>query len=133
MTTLTDGRIESGHVDATLEEVRTQVTKQAVTAQIDEFLEIIESDGFIDYVNDIAALPTYSERRDWTARTANLDTLKKYGVDTPDGLRFTTREFERPEDGRASNSPLLTIRPGTDPRMGWCVSIGVIVCGSYGS
>lgn len=115
-----------------MDEIRHRVTKEAITAQIDEFIEIISSDGFIDYVNSIADLPTYSERRAHTAATANLATLDAHGVPTPEGLRIATREFEVPEDGRASGSALVQVRPGTDPRMGFCVSIGYILCASYG-
>ena len=103
-----------------------------MTKQINEFIDIISTDGFLDYVNGIAALPTYSERREYTAKTANVPTLREHGVPTPDGLRLTTREFEMPEDGRAANTPLVQVRPGTDPRMGFCVSVGVVVCASYG-
>lgn len=119
-------------LEMTLDEIRHRVTKEAVTKQIDEFIEIISSDGFIDYVNGIAELPTYSERRAHTAATATLATLEQRGVPTPEGLRIATREFEMPEDGRASASPLVQVRPGTDPRMGFCVSIGYILCASYG-
>ncbi|KAB1943096.1 MULTISPECIES: hypothetical protein [Brevibacterium] len=119
-------------VDRTLDEIRHQVNKETVTKQINEFIDIISTDGFLDYVNGIAALPTYSERREYTAKTANVPTLREHGVPTPDGLRLTTREFEMPEDGRAANTPLVQVRPGTDPRMGFCVSVGVVVCASYG-
>ncbi|WP_260852550.1 hypothetical protein [Curtobacterium pusillum] len=119
-------------LEKTLDEIRHRVTKEAVTKQIDEFIEIISSDGFIDYVNGIAELPTYSERREYTAATATLTTLEQHGVPMADGLRIATREFEMPEDGRASASPLVHVRPGTDPRMGFCVSIGYILCASYG-
>lgn len=119
-------------VDRTLDEIRHRVNKETVTKQINEFIDIISSDGFLEYVNGIAELPTYSQRRAHTAKTANVPTLREYGVPTPDGLRLTTREFEVPEDGRAANTPLVQVRPGTDPRMGFCVSIGVVVCASYG-
>lgn len=119
-------------VDRTLKEIRDRVNKETVTKQINEFIDIMSTDGFLDYVNGIAELPTYSERREHTAKTANVPTLKEYGVPTPDGLRLTTREFEMPEDGRTSKTPLIQVRPGTDPRMGFCVSVGVVVCASYG-
>lgn len=119
-------------VDNTLDEIRHRVNRETVTKQIDEFIEIITSDGFIDYVNGVGDLPTYSERREHTAKTANVPTLRSHGVPTPAGLRLTTREFEFPEDGRASASPLVQVRPGLDPRMGFCVSIGYIICASFG-
>src|SRR4051812_14089178 len=118
--TLSTPTIDRG-LEMTLDEIRHRVTKETVTKQIDEFIEIISSDGFIDYVNGIAELPTYSERREHTAATATLSTLEQRGVPTPAGLRIATREFEMPEDGRASASPLVQVRPGTDPRMGFCV------------
>jgi hypothetical protein len=119
-------------VDETIAEIRHRVNKEAVTKQIDQFIDIISTDGFLDYVNGIASKPTYTERREHTARTANVPTLKSFGVPTPEGLRLATREFELPEDGRLSNSPLVQVRPGLDPRMGFCVSVGVVVCVSYG-
>lgn len=119
-------------VDRTLAEVRLRVNKETVTNQINQFIDIISTDGFLDYVNGIAKLPPYSERREHTAKTANVPTLEKYDVPTPAGLRLTTREFEVPADGRAAGMPLVQVRPGTDPRMGFCVSIGVIVCASFG-
>lgn len=120
------------NVDKTINEIRHRVNKETVTKQIDQFIDIISTDGFLDYVNGIAAMPTYSERREYTAQTANVPTLKEHGVPTPEGLRLTTREFELPEDGHVSNSPLVKVRPDLDPRMGFCVSVGVVVCVSYG-
>lgn len=128
----TTDSVDHTAVDQTIEEVRNRINKEAVTKQINEFIDIISTDGFLDYVNDIAQLPTYSQRREYTAETANLGTLVDRKVPTPEGLRLTTREFEVPEDGQAANSPLVQVRPGLDPRMGWCVSIGYILCGSYG-
>lgn len=122
----------AAYLDETVDEIRVRVNREAVTAQIDQFIDVIGSDGFIEYVNDIAARPTYSERRDWTAKTAHLSTLEAYGVPTPAGLRLTTREFEMPDDGRASTSPLVRVRPNLDPRMGFCASVGYISCVSYG-
>lgn len=119
-------------VDQTINEIRHRVNKETVTKQIDQFIDIISTDGFLEYVNGIAEMPTYSERREHTARTANVPTLQQYGVPTPEGLRLTTREFELPEDGQASHSPLVRVRPDLDPRMGFCVSVGVVVCVSYG-
>lgn len=124
--------IDQSGVDQALDEIRHRVNKEVVTQQIDEFIDIISSDGFLDYINGIVTMPTYSERREYTARTANLPTLREFGVPTPEGLRLTTREFELPEDGRASGSELVKVRPGLDPRMGFCVSIGAIICASYG-
>ena len=129
--TLSTPTIDRG-LEMTLDEIRHRVTKETVTKQIDEFIEIIASDAFIDYVNDIAELPTYSERREYTAATATLSTLEQRGVPTPEGLRIATREFEMPEDGRAAASPLVQVRPRTDPRMGFCASIGYILCASFG-
>lgn len=119
-------------VDRTLDDIRHRVNQETVTKQINEFIDIISTDEFLDYVNSIAQLPTYSERREYTAETANVSTLEKFGVPTPEGLRLTTREFEVPEDGRSAATPLVRVRPGTDPRMGFCVSIGYFVCASYG-
>jgi len=126
------GSIDDRHVDDALDEIRVRVDKETITAQIDEFIEVISTDAFLDYVNGIGALPTYSERRAQTAATAHVDTLEQRGVPTPEGLRLATREFEVPEDGVASGTPLVRVRPGTDPRMGFCVSIGYIICASYG-
>jgi len=119
-------------VKGTLDEIRNRINKETITKQIDEFIEIISSDGFIDYVNTIRELPSYTERRDYTANTATVATLQEYKVPTPSSLRLTTREFEIPADGRTSGSPLVQIRPGLDPRMGFCVSIGWIICLSFG-
>ena len=119
-------------VDRMLNEIRHRVSKETMTQQINEFIDIISTDGFLEYVNGIAELPTYSQRREHTAKTANLSTLREFGVPTPDGLRLTTREFEIPEDGRVATTPLVRVRPGTDPRMGFCVSVGYIICASYG-
>ncbi len=129
MTAITEVQV----LDDTVEEIRTRMNKEAVTAQIDEFIEVISSSGFIDFVNDIAAQPTYDARRELMAENAHLGTLEEYGVPVPDGLRLTTREFEMPQDGKAAQTPLVKVTPGLDPRMGACVSIGYIVCASYGS
>lgn len=119
-------------VDLTIAEIRNRVNQEYLTAQIDEFIEVIASDGFLDYVNGIGALPTHQERRDETARTASVETLESLGVPTPEGLRLTTRAFETPEDGIAALSSLVSVRPGLDPRMGFCVSLGFYLCVSYG-
>lgn len=105
-------------VDTTLDEIRHRVNKETVTTQIDEFIDVISSDGFLDYVNGVGDLPTYSERREHTIKTANVPTLRSYGVPTPDGLRLTTREFEFPEDGRASATPAAVVRAGARPESG---------------
>jgi hypothetical protein len=126
------GTTDTRHLDDALDEIRVRVDRETITAQIDEFIEVISTDAFLDYVNGIGALPTYSDRRAETAVTAHIDTLEQRGVPTPEGLRLTTREFEVPEDGRASRTPLVRVRPGTDPRMGFCVSLGYIICASYG-
>jgi hypothetical protein len=126
------GTTDNRHLDDALDEIRVRVDRETITAQIDEFIEVISTDAFLDYVNGIGALPTHSDRRAETAVTAHVDTLEQRGVPTPEGLRLTTREFEVPEDGRASRTPLVRVRPGTDPRMGFCVSLGYIICASYG-
>lgn len=124
---------EPRHIDDTLLDVRHRMNQSILTQQIDEFIGVISSEGFVQFINDVAELPTYSERRAAMAERANLETLQQYSVPTPEGLRLTTREFEIPEDGKLAASPLVQIRPGTDPRMGACVSVGWIVCVSYGN
>lgn len=124
---------QENHVDATLADIRHRMNKELITSQIDQFIDVIGTEEFVTFINDIAALPTYSERRKTMAERANLDTLGEYGVTLPDGLRLTTREFEVPEDGHAAKTPLVQVRPGTDPRMGACASIGYIICASYGN
>jgi hypothetical protein len=123
---------DTSHVDDILGQIRARVNKEVLEDQIDQFIDIISSDGFLDYVNGIAELPTFSERRLHTIETANVETLRSLNVPTPEGLRLTTREFELPEDGVAVGTPLVQIRPGTDPRMGWCVSLGFYLCASFG-
>ena len=120
-------------IDSEIAEVELRINKETITKQIDDFIEVIASDGFIGYINDVAQLPTHAERKELTAKTANLETLRERGVPVPDGLRFTTREFELPEDCREAEGPLLKVRPELDPRMGGCISIGFYVCASYGN
>lgn len=90
---------ETAHVDTVIEEIRNRLNREQVEAEINQFIDIISSDEFLDYVNGIAELPTFAERRRRTIETANLSTLQALGVPTPTGLRLTTREFEIPEDG----------------------------------
>jgi hypothetical protein len=118
--------------DVIPQSVRNMARKDIMNRQIDMLVETVSTDGFVGFLNDIAALPTHDERRQFTTDNANLETLRERGVETPHGLRFTTREFELPEDGRTANSPLMQIDPKLDPRMGWCVSVGAIVCISFG-
>jgi hypothetical protein len=113
--------------------VRNLARKDIMNRQIDVLVETVSSPGFIGFVNDIGKLPTHDERREFTAEYASLETLRERGVDTPRGLRFTTREFEPPEDGRASDTPLMRIDPKLDPRMGFCISVGAIFCISFGA
>ena len=54
---------DHAEVDRTLDEIRHRVNKETVTKQINEFIDIISTDGFLDYVNGIAEMPTYSQRR----------------------------------------------------------------------
>lgn len=119
-------------VDNVLEDIRLRVTREVITDQINEFIDVIATDDFVDYVNGIGELPSHAARKEATARTAQLSTLESMGVVTPDDLRISTREFELPGDGATANSPLPTIRPGLDPRMGFCVSLGFYLCVSYG-
>jgi len=114
------------------EEIRLRLHKDLISQQIDEFIEVVSSEAFIDYVNGIASLPTHEERRTRTAETATLDTLAERGVPITPGLRITTREFEAPADGRTAATPLVQVRPDLDPRMGFCVSLGFYLCASYG-
>lgn len=122
----------TSHIDDVLSQVRARANKESLEQQIDQFIDIIATDGFLDYVNGIAELPTFAERRVRTLETANIETLRSMNVPTPDGLRLTTREFEIPEDGVAAGTPLVQVRPGSDPRMGWCVSLGFYLCASFG-
>lgn len=123
---------DSTLVDLTVAEIRNRINQEYLTKQIDEFIEVIASDAFLDYVNGIAELPSHEQRREETARTASVTTLERVGVPTPEGLRLTTRAFETPEDGQAALTPLVRVQPALDPRMGFCVSLGFYLCVSYG-
>nr|MDT0661137.1 hypothetical protein [Micromonospora sp. DSM 115978] len=112
--------------------VRRLVRREMLDEQIDALIDAVSSDAFLGYVNEMGALPTHDERRTYTARTASVETLAERGLRIPDGLRFTTREFELPEDGLKSNSSIMRLDPDLDPRMGFCVSVGVVVCISFG-
>ncbi len=115
-----------------LDEILVKANKDALTRQIDEFVDIISSEAFLGYVNEIGQLTTHGERRRLTEATATLEHLEQVGVPVHPQLRIATREFELPEDGLAATSPLVRVRPDLDPRMGWCVSLGFYLCVSYG-
>ena len=47
-------------IDSEIAEVELRINKETITKQIDDFIEVIASDGFIGYINDVAQLPTLS-------------------------------------------------------------------------
>ena len=49
-------------IDREIAEVELRINKETITKQIDDFIEVIASDGFIGYINDVAQLPTPCEK-----------------------------------------------------------------------
>ncbi len=94
---------DSTLVDLTVAEIRNRVNQEYPTKQIDEFIEVIASDAFLDYVNGIAELPSHEQRREETARTASVSTLERVGVPTPEVLVEQAASQERTQLTTASS------------------------------
>lgn len=115
-----------------INQIRLRLTKEKVNEVIDGLIDVVGSEQFVGYVNEISAVPSHSERNKMTAETANLENLKQLGIDVPAEMRLTTRQFENPADGKDADSPLVKVNPALDPRMGFCGSLGFYLCASYG-
>lgn len=108
------------------------VQEHLIREQTEQLTSVITSPGFISVLEELHATPE-AERRQRAVELASVGELERRGVVAPEGLRFTTRQFEDPADGVLSAGDLKLQRGDLDPRMGVCASVGWIVCVSYGN
>lgn len=96
--------------------------------------QLVTNQKFLDIINDIAHAP----RAEQPAKAAELLTteeLSRRGIPVPAGARLSSRLFEDPEVGRATEGEVLAHMSGESVPEGWsvCGSVGgICVCGSVG-
>lgn len=105
------------------------------TALADQLGKVVTSPQFQGIIQELASLPE-SEREARARELASPDTLRARGVPyLPEGLRLSTRVFERPSEGASATGDVEAhaAATGTEPDLTVCVSVGgLCVCASVG-
>ncbi len=104
--------------------------------QIENLVEVVTRSEFTSLLHEIENAPE-ADRPEVAQRLATVSTLRERGLPIPEGLRITTRVFENPDDPRTvatsivdDRSPEGIARQASGGTI--CVSVGEIVCVSYG-
>jgi hypothetical protein len=95
---------------------------------------LVTDQKFLDIINDIARAP-HGEQSAKAAELLTTDELVRRGIPVPAGARLSSRLFEDPAMGRASEGEVLAHIAGEAAPEGWsvCGSVGAVcVCGSVG-
>jgi hypothetical protein len=111
-----------------------------VQQQIDDLAQVVRHPQFSALIMEIQGTPE-EERAETASRLASISELEERGIPIPQGLRITTRWFEKPELERGQGERLLaeatvdrrrTTPPEGSEELTVCGSVGYIVCGSVG-
>jgi hypothetical protein len=109
-----------------------------VQRQIEELASVASHPQFVALVNEIEEAPE-EQRAEVASRLASLPELESRGIPIPQGMRLTTRWFEKLELDRGTGERLLAdstvdrrLGPPGEDQLTVCGSVGYIVCGSVG-
>jgi hypothetical protein len=101
-----------------------------VIQQTEKLVGVVTSEPFKEIVTELANYPE-AERKSRATQMLTVDSLRARGVQIPEGLRISSRIFERPGDG-ATAPGLDVVAHGDQTPMGFCVSLGQWLCVSWG-
>lgn len=100
----------------------------------EELIRVVTSPEYLSLAAEINALPQ-AERFAATQARLTPEALRARGLEIPEALRISPRWFEPPQDGVLTADDVLAHSQAVAPVKGGtiCVSVGEIVCVSYGS
>jgi hypothetical protein len=120
--------------------MKEDLSPEAVAEASEQLARVVTSPQYLEIAAEINALPV-EERFEATRTRLTVDALRERGLEIPEALRISPRLFEPPTDGALPADSALSgdevlahaqavapIQKGT-----LCVSVGEIVCVSYGS
>ena len=108
------------------------LSPEDLRAASEALVKVVTSPQYLAIAAEINALPE-EEREAATLRLLTVDALRERGLEVPEGLRISPRWFEPPEVGLASDTAeVLAHNSVPVPPPTVCVSVGFIVCVSYG-
>lgn len=119
--------------------MREDLSPEAIAEASDQLARVVTSPQYLEIAAEINALPA-EERLEATRDRLTVDALRERGFEAPEALRISPRLFEPPEDGAlpADSAPTgeevlahTAVDQMQKPTL--CVSVGEIVCVSYGS
>lgn len=107
-----------------------------VRDQLSRLGEIVGSDEFVGVIERLEEA-SEEERPEVVREVASVDFFREQGIPTPEGLRVSPRIFESPDSSlnAVEFKPFEGMDPQTtlpQPQAAVCVSIGYIICASYG-
>ncbi|WP_328914123.1 MULTISPECIES: hypothetical protein [unclassified Streptomyces] len=113
------------------------LSPEAVRDASEQLIRVVTSPEYLALAAEINALPV-DDRFEATAARLTPEALRERGLEIPEALRISPRWFEPPtagalsaEDVLAHSNTTTTAPISTAPTL--CVSVGEIVCVSYGS
>lgn len=111
------------------------LSPEAVRDASEQLIRVVTSPEYLALAAEINALPV-DDRFEATAARLTPEALRERGLEIPEALRISPRWFEPPTAGALSADDVLahalaTAPISTAPTL--CVSVGEIVCVSYGS
>ncbi|MYS24722.1 hypothetical protein GA0115240_16804 [Streptomyces sp. DvalAA-14] len=102
----------------------------------EQLIRVVTSPEYLELAAEINALPV-DERFEATAERLTPEALRTRGLELPEALRISPRWFEPPTAGVLTADDVLAhganVAAPVAPGGTLCVSVGEIVCVSYGS
>jgi hypothetical protein len=109
-----------------------KVDEDVLRRQVEVLNQVTETPQFHALIDELRAAKP-EDRREVARKIRWVPRLKEGGVEVPQSLRMTERSFEDPTDGKVGEVGDFTAsKTCIQPQMGGCISVGEIVCVSYG-
>jgi hypothetical protein len=112
------------------------LSPEAVRDASEQLIRVVTSPEYLELAAEINALPV-EDRLTATAERLTPEALRERGLELPEALRISPRWFEPPQDGVLTADEVLahTASAVAPIQKGGtlCVSVGEVVCVSYGS
>jgi hypothetical protein len=109
------------------------LTPESIRDASEKLIEVVTSPEYLELAAEINALPV-ADRFEAISERLTPGALRARGLELPEELRISPRWFEPPQAGVLTADDVLahTAAP-VAPVSGLCVSLGEIICVSYGS
>lgn len=115
-----------------LEHDSLKVDEDVLRRQVEVLNKVTETPQFHALIEELRAAKP-EDRRALARKIQWVPRLKEGGVEVPQSLRMTERSFEDPKDGNVAEAgDFAPSKTSIQPQMGGCISVGEIVCVSYG-